>query len=120
MSKVLYIEPDDEIPDLVEKIRRSGEEQDLVFVLPHRTKVLQSSLNLRLLQQYSRSFVKRTAIVSGDPRVQQLAKSAGFPTYASVQAYERGVEVVRPHPAADPLPGLDEEDPAASAGLHGF
>jgi hypothetical protein len=104
MSKVLYIEPDDEITDLVEKIRRSGEEQDLVFVLPHRTKVLQSSLNLRLLQQYSRSFVKRTAIVSGDPRVQQLAKSAGFPTYASVQAYERGVEVVRPHPAAEPLP----------------
>jgi hypothetical protein len=120
MSKVLYIEPDDEITDLVEKIRRSGEEQELVFVLPHRTKVLQSSLNLRLLQQYSRSFVKHTAIVSGDPRVQQLAKSAGFPTYASVQAYERGVEVVRPHPAADPLPGLDEEDPAASDGLRGF
>ena len=121
MSKVLYIEPDDEITDLVEKIRRSGEEQELVFVLPHRTKVLQSSLNLRLLQQYSRSFVKHTAIVSGDPRVQQLAKSAGFPTFASVQAYERGVEVVRPHPAADPLPPLDEEENGASADrLGGF
>ncbi|HEV7677366.1 MAG TPA: hypothetical protein VGQ42_02225 [Candidatus Dormibacteraeota bacterium] len=114
MSRVLYIEPDDEITDLVEKIRRSGEEQDLVFVLPHRTKVLQSSLNLRLLQQYSRSFVKRTAIVSGDPRVQQLAKSAGFPTYASVQAYERGVEVVRPHPAAEPLnPEVDGDGAVA-------
>ncbi|HZS15047.1 MAG TPA: hypothetical protein VFC09_10640 [Candidatus Dormibacteraeota bacterium] len=108
MSKVLYIEPDDEITDLVEKIRRSGEEQDLVFVLPNRTKVLQSPLNLRLLQQYSRSFVKHTAIVSGDPRVQQMAKNAGFPTFASVQAYERGVEVVRPHAPFEPLP--DEED----------
>jgi hypothetical protein len=102
MSKVLYVEPDDEITDLVEKIRRSGEEQDLVFVLPQRTKVLQSPLNLRLLQQYSRSFVKHTAIVSGDPRVQEMAKSAGFPTYASVQAYERGVEVVRPHSPMEP------------------
>jgi hypothetical protein len=118
MSKVLYIEPDDEITDLVEKIRRSGEEQDLVFVLPHRTKVLQSSLNLRLLQQYSRSFVKRTAIVSGDPRVQQLAKTAGFPTYASVQAYERGVEVVRPHP--DVEPSFDEEDGHAADGMPGI
>src|SRR5258708_39091885 len=115
MSKVLYVEPDDEITDLVEKIRRSGEEQDLVFVLPHRTKVLQSPLNLRLLQQYSRSFVKRTAIVTGDPRVQQLAKGAGFPTFASVQAYERGVEVVRPHPAAE-APGLDDD---ATAGADG-
>ena len=91
MSRVLYVEPDDEITDLVEKIRRSGEEDELVFVLPHRGNVLQSPLNLRLLQQYSRSFVKRTAIVTGDPRVQQLSKSAGFPTFASVQAYERGV-----------------------------
>src|SRR5579864_1439629 len=102
MSRVLYVEPDDEITDLVEKIRRSGEEGELVFVLPHRGNVLQSPLNLRLLQQYSRSFVKSTAIVSGDPRVQQLAKSAGFPTYASVQAYERGVQVVRPHRPAEP------------------
>jgi hypothetical protein len=111
MSKVLYVEPDDEITDLVEKIRRSGEEQDLVFVLPHRTKVLQSPLNMRLLQQYSRSFVKRTAIVSGDPRVQQMAKNAGFPTFASVQAYERGVEVVRPHAPVEPL-GDEEDGPA--------
>ncbi len=109
MSKVLYIEPDDEITDLVEKIRRSGDEQDLVFVLPNRTKVLQSPLNMRLLQQYSRSFVKHTAIVSGDPRVQQMAKDAGFPTFASVQAYERGVEVVRPHAPFEPLPADDDD-----------
>jgi hypothetical protein len=108
MSKVLYVEPDDEITDLVEKIRRSGEENELVFVLPHRTKVLQSPLNLRLLQQYSRSFVKRTAIVTGDPRVQELARGAGFPTFASVQAFERGIEVVRPHPAT-PEDGVGEE-----------
>jgi hypothetical protein len=118
MSKVLYVEPDDEITDLVEKIRRSGEEQDLVFVLPHRTKVLQSPLNLRLLQQYSRSFVKHTAIVSGDPRVQQMAKSAGFPTYASVQAYERGVEVVRPHSPVEPLP--PEEGDGHAEGMAGL
>src|SRR5258706_2975516 len=115
MSKVLYIEPDDEITDLVEKIRRSGEEQDLVFVLPHRTKVLQSPLNLRLLQQYSRSFVKHTAIVSGDPRVQAMAKSAGFPTYASVQAYERCVEVVRPHAPTEPQP--EDADGHSSTGM---
>jgi len=117
MSKVLYVEPDDEITDLVEKIRRSGEEEELVFVLPHRGNVLQSPLNLRLLQQYSRSFVKRTAIVSGDPRVQQLAKSAGFPTFASVQAFERGVQVVRPHPPVEtPVLGDGEDGESPNGG----
>jgi len=116
MSRVLYVEPDDEITDLVEKIRRSGEENELVFVLPHRTNVLQSPLNLRLLQQYSRSFVKRTAIVSGDPRVQALAKSAGFPTYASVQAFERGVQVVRPHAPVEAAVLDDDTVTGAGAG----
>jgi hypothetical protein len=77
--------------------------------------VLQSPLNLRLLQQYSRSFVKHTAIVSGDPRVQAMAKSAGFPTFASVQAYERGVEVVRPHAPTEPLP--EDEDGHLTPGM---
>lgn len=106
MARVLYIEPDDEITDLVERIRASGEDSDLVFVLPNRARVLQSVLNLRLLQQYSRSFMKRTAIVSGDPRVQQLARDAAFPVYASVAAYERGVQA---------LPPLEDDDRAPHA-----
>ena len=109
MSRVIYVEPDEEITDLVDRIRRTGDERDLVFVMPARARVLQSPLNLRLLQQYSRSFVKNTAIVSGDARVQELARGAGFPTYASVQAYERGVEVMRP------LSPSDGGAPAAAA-----
>jgi hypothetical protein len=96
MAKMLYVEPDDEITELVERIRGAADEPELVFVFPTQARVLLSPLNLRLLQQYSRSFVKRTAIVSGDPRVQGLAREAGFPTYASVQAYERGVQVMLP------------------------
>ena len=121
MSKVLYVEPDEEITDLVERIRNSGDESDLVFVLPNRARVLQSPLNLRLLQQYSRSFDKRSAVVSGDPRVQNLAREAGLTTYASVAAWERGVEVMRPLPPEDP-PDVDLEsaiDPLAIGGTAG-
>src|SRR4030081_3781083 len=118
MSRVLYVEFDDEITELVARIRASGEEAALVFVLPNRARVLQSILNLRLLQQYSRSFMKRTSIVSGDPRVQQLARDAAFPVYASVAAFERG---------GQPLPPLTGEDgpqpppggPAGPAGGYG-
>ena len=121
MSRVLYVEPDEEITDLVERIRNSGDDKDLVFVLPNRARVLQSPLNLRLLQQYSRSFEKRSAIVSGDPRVQNLSRQAGLTTFASVAAWERGVEVTRPLPPEDPAE-VDIEaaiDPLAIGGAAG-
>ena len=101
MARYVYIEPDDEITDLVERIRDAGGTGDeLVFVLPARARVLQSVINLRLLQQYSRSFMRSSAIVSGDPRTQQLAAAAGFRAFASVAAYEHGIEAI---PAALPL-----------------
>ncbi|MEA2672624.1 MAG: hypothetical protein QOG45_2844, partial [Chloroflexota bacterium] len=98
------------ITELVERIRAAGDESHLVFIFPSQARVLLSPLNLRLLQQYSRSNLKSTAIVSGDPRVQGLAREAGFATYASVQAYERGVPVMRP--ATDDADG----DGVAAAG----
>lgn len=110
MSRILYIDPDEEITDLVERIRTSGDESDLVFVLPPRARVLQSPLNLRLLQQYCRSYVKRAAVVSGEPRVQALALELGLPTYASVPAWERGIAVDHVPRVQVPLavPGNDD------------
>ena len=96
MAKMVYVDPDEEITELVDRIRAGDDEKDLVFIFPSHARVLLSPLNLRLLQQYSRSNLKSTSIVSGDPRVQGLAREAGFATYASVQAYERGVQVMRP------------------------
>lgn len=109
MARILYVEFDDEITELVERIRLSGDDPYLVFVLPNRARVLQSVLNLRLLMQYSRSFMKRTSIVSGDPRVQQLARDVGFPVFASVAAHERGVQALPPAP---------ERPPGGAAGAH--
>ncbi len=114
MAKMVYVDPDEEITELVERIRAAGDESDLVFIFPSQARVLLSPLNLRLLQQYSRSNLKSTAIVSGDPRVQGLAREAGFATYASVQAYERGMEVIRP--ATDGADG-DGVTTAATADL---
>ncbi|HET9052016.1 MAG TPA: hypothetical protein VFO60_09945, partial [Candidatus Dormibacteraeota bacterium] len=125
MARILYVEFDDEITELVERIRLSGDDPDLVFVLPNRARVLQSALNLRLLQQYSRSFMKRTSIVSGDPRVQQLARDSGFPVYASVAAHERGVlalpalpeDATRPAGARRHLGGVGSDGGEADDGI---
>ena len=94
MAQMIYVEPGEEITDLVERVRGTGTESDLVFVLPNGSRLLQSELNLRLLQQYARSFMKSAAVVSGDARTQQLAAENGLAVYASVPAYQRGVQAV--------------------------
>jgi hypothetical protein len=94
MAEMIYVEPGEEITDLVERVRGTGTDSDLVFVLPNGSRLLQSELNLRLLQQYARSFMKSAAVVSGDARTQRLAAENGLPVYASVPAYQRGVQAV--------------------------
>jgi len=104
MAKLLYVEPNDEITDLVDRIRRAEGDRDLVFVVPPDGKVLRSPLDMRLLMQYTRGFQKRIAIVTGDPQIQGLAIRTGFPTFASLATLEQGA----------PLRGVPEV-PAATA-----
>ncbi|MEA2670422.1 MAG: hypothetical protein QOG45_642, partial [Chloroflexota bacterium] len=54
MAKMVYVDPEEEITELVERIRAAGDESHLVFIFPSQARVLLSPLNLRLLQQYSR------------------------------------------------------------------
>jgi hypothetical protein len=104
MAKLLYVEPSDEITDLVDRIRRSGADRDLVFVVPPEGHVLRTPLDMRLLMQYTRGFQKRIAIVSGDPQIQTLAIRTGFPTFASLARLEQGA----------PLRGVPDATAAAA------
>ncbi|MGA7362467.1 MAG: hypothetical protein WBZ07_05900, partial [Candidatus Dormiibacterota bacterium] len=105
MAKLLYVEPNDEITDLVDRIRRAEGDRDLVFVVPPDGRVLRSPLDMRLLMQYTRGFQKRIAIVSGDPQIQALAIRTGFPTFASLARLEQGA----------PLRGVPDLAAAAAA-----
>jgi hypothetical protein len=104
MSKLLYVEPNDEITDLVDRIRRAEGERDLVFVLSPEGKALRSALDVQLLMQYTRGFQKRIALVTPDPKVQALAIRTGFATFPSVAKFEQGEALTAAqalaHPAA--------------------
>lgn len=88
MAKLIYAEPDDEITNLVDRLRSEKSEKELVFVLPPSSRVMQSGLNARLLMQYSNSLGKSTAVVSTDPRSQGTAIETGFTVYPTLTDYE--------------------------------
>jgi hypothetical protein len=95
MPAVVVARPDDEIVDLIDRVRSSGD-PDVGLVVPSSSRALQTPLNVRLLAQFSHQSGRRTAIVSEDPRVQQLARASGLQVYGSVPAFERGIELAAP------------------------
>ncbi|MGA7989318.1 MAG: hypothetical protein WCB51_13075 [Candidatus Dormiibacterota bacterium] len=95
MPAVVVARPDDEIVDLIDRVRSSND-PDVGLVVPTSSRALQTPLNVRLLAQFSNQSGRRTAIVSEDPRVQQLARASGLQVYGSVPAFERGIELAAP------------------------
>ena len=96
MPQVIYTERSDEITDLVDRVRRAAE-PEVALALEAGTVGLQTPLNVRLLRQLGLRAGKTVSIVSGDPHIQELSRLGGLPTFASVPAFERGIQTVRPH-----------------------
>jgi hypothetical protein len=97
VPEVIYTETSDEIVDLVERVR-SAVGAEVALVLGAGTAGLQTPLNVRLLRQLGTSAGKKVSVISGDPYIQELSRVGGLATYASVPAFERGIQTVRPHP----------------------
>jgi hypothetical protein len=95
MSAVLIAKADDEIADLIDRVR-SSPDLDVGLVVPGSSRALQTPLNVRLLAQFSNQSGRRTSIVTEDPRIQQLARASGIQVYGSVPAFERGIELAAP------------------------
>src|SRR3977135_4150774 len=114
LAKLLYVEADEEITDLVDRLRDLSLEDEVTFVVPERARALQSAMSFRLLKRYADSYGKRVNLVSGDPRLQSMSLEAGFTAYPNLAAYDRGTEVHSPELASDPVP-IAPAAPAAPA-----
>jgi len=95
LAKLIYVEADEEITELVDRLRTLQTEEAVTLVIPESPKALQSPMSFRLLKRYAQNFGIQLNVVSGDSRIRALSLESGFSTFASVEAYDRGVEVHR-------------------------
>jgi hypothetical protein len=102
LAKLLYVEADEEITDLVDRLRDLSLEDEVTFVVPERARALQSAMSFRLLKRYADSYGKRVNLVSSDSRLQAMAMEAGFIAYPTLAAYDSGTEVHQPGSVAEP------------------
>ena len=96
LAKLLYVEADEEITDLVDRLRDTSLEDAVTFVVPERSRALQSPMSFRLLKRYADSYGKHVNVISGDARLQALSLETGFSAYPSLLAYDNDAEVHRP------------------------
>ncbi|HKW73708.1 MAG TPA: baseplate J/gp47 family protein [Candidatus Dormibacteraeota bacterium] len=97
----IYVESEEEIPELVERLRRYHGE-DTMLVLPMRSRIGQSRFNFQLLRNYSARLGKRVTVVCDDPAVQKMASETGFPVYGAVGPEGQGIPSEAEAPA--PIP----------------
>ena len=86
----IYVETEEEIPELVERLRRYHGE-DMMLVLPVRSRIGQSRFNFQLLRNYSSRLGKRVTVVCDDPAVQKMASETGFPVFGTVGPEGEGI-----------------------------
>jgi hypothetical protein len=87
---IYYLDVDDEITVAAARIRDTSDSR-VALVLTGGSRLATSRINFRLLAREARRRNKQLAIVTSDPSVQSVVRSADLRAFASVGDYERAV-----------------------------
>lgn len=82
---VIYIDVEDDITAIIGKVKDS-KEKVVALVPPKRTGVLQSAVNLRILQRTAKSSGKHIVLITHDQALIPLAAGAGMPVAKNLQS----------------------------------
>jgi len=126
MDEIIYLEPDEEITSVIDKIKNS-KTNSLGLVVPREATILQSVVNLRLLSREAGSLGKDIAIVTTDRIGQNLASQVGLVVYNSIE--EQKPKFVPPKPVPEPSEVIEidakeisklDNRPPADVSVHHF
>lgn len=89
MNQVFYIDAEEEITSAIDRLKKSTANRNY-FVVPQRSLVLQSLVNLKLLKREAEKGKKQIVIVTQSPLGSNLAKKAEIETCSSIDGLEVG------------------------------
>lgn len=87
MHKTFYIDIDEEVTSVIDRLRKSSVKEN-ILVIPQRALILQSIVNLKLLEKEARKNKKQIMIVTQDPHGQALVEKAGILVQSSMEGIE--------------------------------
>lgn len=87
MKETIYLEVDEEITAVIERIK-SSQESCLVVVIPRGSALAQSIVNLKLLKRSAEGYKKSFVFVSADKTTKNLASQLNIKVFDKVEAAE--------------------------------
>lgn len=104
---LIYIDTDDDVTSIVGKIKKSTEAV-VALVPPKRIGVLQSVVNLKLLQRAAKNEKKHLVIVTTDPSLTNLATGVEIPIAKNINAQAKVPDMVDDDDDSDEI--IDGDD----------
>ena len=102
--KALYLEPDEEITSVVDRLRAISDDE-VAIVIPKRAGLLQSIINLKLLRYQAEQQKKRISIVTTDKTGRNLASAVGLTVYQKLPEGAGKPRTSEPaEPKGEPVP----------------
>lgn len=103
---LVYIDTDDDVTSIVGKIKNC-KDAVVALVPPKRVGVLQSVVNLKLLQRAAKTAGKRLAIVTTDSALVNLASGLTIPVAKNINAQAKVPDMVDDDDVSDVIDGND-------------
>jgi hypothetical protein len=88
MEQIIYLEPDDDIPVIRDRLEWA-QAQRVLLVVPAKNRELRSLVNLKLLERHARNESLKVALVTRDPKIIELSREADLVTFGSLEAAQR-------------------------------
>ncbi len=100
--KAIYLEPDEEITSVVDRLKELGDE-DVAIIVPKRAALLQSIVNLKLLRYQAEQQGKRISIVTSDKTGRNLASAVGLTVHQKLPEGGKAVKESAVKETGDPV-----------------
>lgn len=84
-KEVIYLEPEDDITDILTKLQRA-KEKVVALVPPKKATILRSAVNMKLVAKAAKEGEKVAVVVTTDPAILKLAMSAKIPVAKTLQS----------------------------------
>jgi len=106
MDEILYLEPDEEITSVIDKIKQSKVKR-LGLVVSREATILQSVVNLKLLVKEAVNLGKEISLITSDRIGRNLAAKVGLPVYDSVKNQQPIFQPPAPVPSSEEIIEID-------------
>lgn len=84
-KEVIYLEPEDDITDILTKLQRA-QEKVVALVPPKKATILRSAVNMKLVAKAAKEGEKVAVVVTTDPAILKLAMAAKIPVAKTLQS----------------------------------